>query len=71
MSKAAKVAAVKVKPLKLSQPTQTYSTPKTSIPKSSGIPVVPMHGAMLNAIKQAPKGVLPAALQKYLGGKGA
>lgn len=67
-----KIAAVKVKPLKLSQPTQNYSTPKTSIPKTTGgIPVVPMHGAMLNAIKQAPKGVLPAALQKYLGGKGA
>ncbi len=70
MARTTKVAAVKVKPLQLSQPTQKFTTPKTSIPKSSGIPVVPMHGAMLNAIKQAPKGVLPAALQKYLGGKG-
>ncbi len=71
MARTAKVAAVKVKPLKLSQPTQSFTTPKTSIPKSGGIPVVPMHGAMLNAIKQAPKGVLPAALQKYLGKNGA
>ena len=70
MGRAKAIPAVKVKALKLSQPTQKFTTPKVSIPKSGGIPVVPMHGAMLNAIKQSPKGALPAALQKYLGGKG-